>query len=387
MTFRDLGLMTLVAIVSSCARVPLQTAFMESVPEVTATTREMRTRVVQLGRQISARIEQAADSIEMQSTDAQIQRQALLWKMHAIPATQEAVLLHDPFLAFLDAWAFAKQMKDYFANGSGRHLFGDHQPIAVQAAIRMENDAAELARVVTDSADLSGIETRLRSWATRNPIDNLLFTRASVAAVAASVLGTQSMGAVATVGNINQTMEQIAARLAFYNEYLLKEVDWRMRLLLDDVRIDVGIDTPLVAVTEALERAVAVAEATPEIITGERVAVLDAMRSERIAAMNAIDEQRIAIMRAVAAERVAVLAAVEQERLAVFAAVREERIATLDAVDSMLQRVIDESHGLVDHFFWRATQLLGGVLLVAGLVVVGLRRRRMAGSQLPVATG
>lgn len=385
MTFRGLGMMTLVAIVSSCARVPLQTAFMKSVPEVTATTHEMRTRVVQFGRQMSARIEQAADSIEMQSTDAQIRRQALLWKMHAIPATQEAVLLSDPLLGFLDAWAFAKQMKDYFANGSGRHLFGDHQPIAVQAAIQMENDAAELARVVTDSADLSGIETRLRSWATQNPIDNLLFTRASVAAVAANVLGTQSTSAVATVGNINQIMEQIAARLAFYNEYLLKEVDWRMRLLVDDVRIDVGIDTPLVAITEALGRAVAVAEATPEIIAGERVAVLEALRNERIAAMNAIDEQRIAILRAVAAERVAVLAAVEQERLSVLAAIREERIATLDAVDSMLQRAIDESHGLVDHFFWRAAQLLGGVLLVAGLGVFGLQRRR--GSQWPVASG
>ena len=376
-------MITLVAIVSGCARAPLQTAFMESVPEVTATTREMRTRVVQFGRQISAHIEQAADSIEMQSTDAQIRRQALLWKMHALPATQEAVLLSDPLLAFLDAWAFAKQMRDYFADGSGRNLFGDHQQIAVQAAIRIENDAAELARVVTDSADLSSIEARLSSWATRNPLDNPLFARASLAAVAANVLGTQATGAVGTVASINETIEEIADRLAFYNEYLLKEVDWRTRLLLDDVKINVGIDTALTAVTEALERAVAVAEATPEIIAGERVAVLQAVRNERIAAISAIDEQRIAIMRAVEAERVAVLAAVEQERRAVLAAMREERIATVDAMDSMLQRAIDESHGLVDHFFWRAAQLLGGLVLIAGLVVLGIRRRPVTVSREP----
>ena len=379
-------MITLAAIVSGCAGVPLQTPFMESVPEVTATTREMRTRVVQFGRRISALTEQAADSIEMLSADAQIRRQALLWKMHAIPATQEAVLLSDPLLAFLDAWAFAKQMKDYFADGSGRNLFGDHQQIAVQAAIRIENDAAELARVVTDSADLSSIEARLSSWATRNPLASPLFARASIAAVAANVLGTQATSAVGTVAGINETLEEIANRLAFYNEYLLKEVDWRMRLLLDDAKIDVGIDTVLPAVT-ALERAAAVAEAMPEIIAGERVAVLEAVRNERIAAISAIDEQRIAIMRAVEAERAAVLVTVEQERLAVLAAIREERIATLDAMESMLQRAIDESHGLVDHFFWRAAQLLGGVLLVAGLGVFGLRRRWVAGNQWPVASG
>ncbi len=354
---------------------------MESVPEVTATTREMRTRVVQFGRHISALIEQAADSIEMRSTDAQIRRQAVLWKMNALPATQEAVLISDPLLAFLDSWAFAKQMKDYFADGSGRNLFGDHQQIAVQAAIRIENDAAELARVVTDSADLSSIEARLSSWATRNPLDSPLFARTSIAAAAAGVFGAQATGAVGTVASINETIEEIANRLAFHNEYLLKEIDWRARLLLDDVKIDVGIDTALTVVTEALERAVAVAEATPEIIAGERVAVLEAVRNERIAAISAIDEQRIAIMRAVEAERVAVLVAVEQERRAVLAVIREERIATLDAMESMLQRAIDESHGLVDHFFWRAAQLLGGLVLIAGLVVVGIWRRPVAVSR------
>ncbi len=69
---------------------------------------EIRVRAVHLGRLFSMEIERAADSICAVADAPSIRRHALLWKMYAIPAAHEAVLLPDPALSIMDVWAFAR---------------------------------------------------------------------------------------------------------------------------------------------------------------------------------------------------------------------------------------------------------------------------------------
>jgi len=96
--------------VGACQGLPQQTGFIATSASINVSAGEIRVRAVQLGRLFSAEIERAADSIRAVTAEPSIRRHALLWKMYAIPAAQEAVLLPDPAPSIVDAWAFARSL-------------------------------------------------------------------------------------------------------------------------------------------------------------------------------------------------------------------------------------------------------------------------------------
>lgn len=112
---------------------------MATATSIDASAGELRVRAVQLGRLFSTEIERAADSIRAMTREPSIRRHALLWKMYAIPAAHEAVLLPDPALSIIDAWVFARQMEEYFDRGAGQDVFGPHQGIALAAVRRLDS--------------------------------------------------------------------------------------------------------------------------------------------------------------------------------------------------------------------------------------------------------
>ncbi len=333
---------------------------------------EMRVRAVHLGRLFSMEIERAADSIRAVTDEPSIRRHALLWKMYAIPVAHEAVLLPDPALSIVDAWAFAKQMEQYFDRGAGRDVFGPHQQIALDAVQRLDRAALDQGILVTDSTrDFAGIPTQLDAFADQYPILGPQFGRTSIAVVSADLLGTNIGSAVAAVGRINQTVEEIANRLAFHNEYLLKQASWATLQLLEEVAYDTSVTATLAAATEALHNASALAEGLPALVASERATVVDALRAELAVLMQSVDAQRTATLEVLSVQLEALFDAVAEERVLVMDAVRAERIAAIEDVVPLIQDAID-------HAIWRAVQLLAAVgffaVLLAGVVVFGLRR-------------
>lgn len=369
-------LLPLALATTACQGLPQQTAFMSTAPAIRASMGEMRVRAIELGRLYSIEIERAADSIRAVSTDPAVRQQAQLWKMYAIPAAHEAVLLTDPALSIVDAWAFAKQMEYYFDQGAGREAFGPHQAIALNAVRRLDTAALEQAVLVTDSTrNLEGAETQLRAFAEQYPIQGPQFGRTSFAVTSADLLGTDIGSAVAAVGDINQTVNQIAHRLSFHNEYLLKQASWTSQYLLEQMAYDTSVVGALASAVEALENASALADGLPDLVAGERAAVLAALSQELASLMASVDAQRVATLEVLSAEIQTMVAAVARERAAVIEALGSERATVIEATVPLI-------NAAVDHVVWRVAQLLVGVglfvLLVVGVVVLSLRRRAAA---------
>ncbi len=365
-----LGLVTLG--VGACQGLPQQTAFMATSTAITASMGELRVRAVQLGRQFSMEIERAADSIRAVSDEPAVRRHALLWKMYAIPAAHEAVLLPDPALSIMDVWAFAKQMEQYFDRGAGRDVFGPHQQIALDAVQRLDRAVLDQAVLVTDSTrNVEGVRAQMDAFVDQYPIQGPQFGRTSIAVVSADLLGTNVGSAVAAVGDINQTVGEIADRLAFHNEYLLKQASWTILQLLEEVAYDTSVTAALASATEALRNASALAEGLPALVESERATVVDALRRELAVLLQSVDVQRVATLQVLSAELAVLIDAIERERVIAFEAVTAERVAAIDAVVPLIQNAID-------HAVWRAAQLLAAValfvVLLAGGVVFGLRR-------------
>jgi hypothetical protein len=116
----------------------------------------------------------------------------------------------------------------------------------------------------------------------------------------------------------------------------------------------------------------ALLEAEREIIASERRAVLAGIDSQRLQTLGVLKEY-------VSGERLALVAAVRDERVATVAAVHQERLETIAAVDSMRKVTVDSSlvglRELVDYTIWRVAMLVAALMLLAavlGIVAVRL---------------
>ncbi len=355
-------LVTLAA--AACQSLPQPTGFIATAP-VDASVSEIRIRAVQLGRLFSAEIERAADSIRVISGEPSIRRHALLWKMYAIPAAHEAVLLPDPALSILDVWAFALQMEEYFERGAGQNVFGPHQNIALDAVRRLDRATLDQALIVSDStASEQTVRNTLNAFVEQYPILGPQFTRASLAVESAALLGTDAATAVAAVGDINQAVGEITNRLAFHNEYLMKQASWAALEILENLAQDTLVTGTLASASEALENASALAEELPSLIEGERIAVIEALDRELRVLLESIDEQRVATLAVFSDELRFLVDALVRERVLVGEGINAERVATIDAITPLIQEAIDQA-------FWRATQLIMAIALFA-LVLVGI---------------
>jgi hypothetical protein len=112
----------------------------------------LRARLHEYSITFAAEVDLAATSIERRAADSTVRRNALLWKIRAIPEMRKACFRLEPIGALLDAWTFARQMDHFFAEGAGADAFGPLQPEAVEVSRRL----ADQMRAIGGSIAVSG---------------------------------------------------------------------------------------------------------------------------------------------------------------------------------------------------------------------------------------
>ena len=370
---------------AGCETLPKQSVLMQrQKEEFRMSAMELHIRIQQIAYRFSDVIEQTADQIMAESSDPMVRRNALLWKMNAIPAAYTAVFQPEPVVALLDTWAFTVQMAHYFEDGPGVEDFGQYHTIALEASKQLEKEIVDLVLAVSPEGDIKTVKIRpeVYSWAREHPIRSPLFSRVSVAREFTEAMA-QSSKAIGVVGKLTIGMDEVANRLSLYGQYLPRQARWQAELLLaesnakDGVKVNVDGVAELV---ESLDRVLPIIEQAPDLVARERTAAFKAIREERIATLNSIGVQRVATLNWLTKERIAVTDALQGERVAALATLREERIASLSDIEAISKRVIAgslaETKGLIDHFFWRTAQLL--VVLVIACLIVGVIIVRIA---------
>jgi len=87
--------------------------------DISASFEQARLRVRALVQPMSGVIVASADQILAGTSDPTIRREALRWKIDAVPALREALFQPNPMTAVGDAWVLTFQMTDYFEQGPG----------------------------------------------------------------------------------------------------------------------------------------------------------------------------------------------------------------------------------------------------------------------------
>jgi hypothetical protein len=205
---------------------------------------ELRGYSVTFGSVISA----AAHEISSRTRDRTIRRRTLLWKVEMIPLASNASYISDPQQAYVAQLLLAVAMRQYLEEGSGAALFGEHQPIAVDAARELERDVLELGARFLDPAELDRLGEEVEALARKHPIRGEFSpgalmegmtdpeTRSSLAWVVDLPMAPfRALTGVSEGGQAMRDFNQTARQLAHLMAEFPRVVRWQLELLLYDV--------------------------------------------------------------------------------------------------------------------------------------------------------
>jgi hypothetical protein len=388
------GLLGLLIFLCGCAsQTTRKTALIKSTKGFESSAAELSAHNQSLLGLYSAEIETATDKIMFSSPSASTRRQALVWKVEAIPILQRCLLNTDPLAAAIDAWAFIFQMIDYMNQPAVKQGWGEFHPVIMETLDRMNAEMEQLLRDAAPSADLAAARERIHTWARAHPIEVGLSGRKSVDAVLISQTEQSDLGTRASIKALGESIGDLTARLDSYNAYLPKQARWQAELLLSDTARNPQVAAAmsnLAVVSSALEKTSGKMDELPEMmgqmrqavladVEGQRLAGQAFLHQERLETLDSLDQLRVDTMADIDHERLAATADVRQERKIVLASLENEREVVMNelhaAGDKALQDFDSRSRSLIDHFFLRVLELFLLALLLGSLVTWLLLRR------------
>jgi len=341
----------------------------------------------------SAEIESAADKVILESPSLPARREALIWKAEAIPVLQTSLLNTDPLAAVIDTWAFIYQMSAYMNQAEVKSRLGIFHATTDNTLMQMDAEMEQLVVAAAPSAKVKDVRQVVASWAADHPIRTGLSGRTSADASVIHKTYRDDLGSLASLKALQEGLGDITARLDSYNAYLPKQSRWQAELLISDLSNDPefkGVAANLSVLTRALEKTANNLDRMPDFAAaarrialsdlGDQRKVLESFLSnERVHIFDALTQQRVAAMADLRAERLAATTDLRGERQIVLDSIHAQEVAAMQDLDALRQQAVNDvdqrSRRLVDHFFWRAVEIVAGALLLSFLMVWVLLRR------------
>jgi len=365
-------LVTALPVLSACStKAPTESAVQSSIGMTSLSARRVRIASDHAGSGFMWTVEVTADSIILATEDPVVRRNALVWKANAIPALQSTTHHPDPLVSFVDGWTLMVMMQDYFETGRGRDLFGEQQPIAVNAMRNaVQRVEANVRRTLEGRGEYQPFYDFVHDWAADNPLSNDLFLHRSVAVAAADILGEQRMGGLSSLGTMEEMALDAQTMARSYLAYTFKTVLWQTELMIESM-MDTTLITPLLDSVDrmaVISAATHLLESTPDMIASERALILAEMERMLEASLDRTFSM-------VSGERAVIMAEVEEmiarERAIIF---EELRAMTPEIMD----QVREEAISIVDHVLLRLAIGIAVLLVLLGLGLMILRPRGRA---------
>ena len=358
-------------------------------PEIRSDVRveTLRARMFEFSITFAAEVDLGATAIERRASDATVRRNALLWRVRAIPEMRKACFRLEPVSALIDAWILARQMDQLFREGAGAGAFGTFQPEAVEVSRRLLGQMREIGGSIAVSPQARAeFERRvIDPWLAEHPLRDITFVRESPMARFAEQSRARG-DALQSVG----TMEDLALSVSQQARIYLADLPRQLRGELDLMRSDMlpaesvaSMQGDLHVSAAAADRLASTAETISPLVLDERRIVLDEVSRQRALVMEAISVEREravdGIVRAFAAERSELLRSFELQRLATLewgtterreaiAGMHREVAGSIDALRGERAIVVGDLRHIVDVVLLRVAIFLVAAVVLAPLV-------------------
>jgi hypothetical protein len=299
-----------------------------------------------------------------------VKKNALKWRLNAIPAAIQSISILDPVAAGIDIWALCAQQQQFFSDGNGKNLFGKYQYIAVDASTELMDEMKALSNDFRDQKYRSEDVPIILEWTMENPIKDLNFHRRSTLGLLAQTLGSEEYSLGSTVGSIAIGVHDIRKQITLYTELMPKQIKWEAQYTAYEVFGDSTMENVMQnfnTITQSTSRITDVVEETPLLAEEMQQSTL-----------KNINQQRIATLQALAQERIAILEAITAERIAILEDINKKRDKTLEILVEMTNDVMSKSSffatDIIDTIFWR-TLILSAIIFVGLVLLIRIKKQ------------
>ncbi len=343
------GLLLTLLLLVSCEPSGQPKRLIEEIEDPRLTERELRVELNEYVRHWMAAVERAADEIVARSDNTVVRRNAIRWKLEAVPACQIAAFRQDPVAALLDVWALSAQMTLYLETGEGKDLFDQWQVIVIDAAKQLEMDIEGVARMLADPELGRRLVT---DWAEKHPIRGSLMARRTTAPLFAQYITEPRRSTLAAIANIDQRIADLLERLDLYVEMLPHQIRWQAEYVIEKQLIT----------REEKEDTLRNFAAMSGSLTSmsDSLAQMSDSLTKMSSSLDRLSELPDELQELIASERKAIGEMMDQQRTAM-----------LQEVEALKTRTIDETarnvKDIFDYILWRVA--IVGVVLIAVLFI------------------
>lgn len=347
----------------------------------------VRIDVAEASRRYASAIEVSTQAIQDSTRDPAVWHAAQVWKINATQAAQDAAFRFDPLVSFLDLYALSEQQRNYLTTGNGKTLFGELQPVALDAVSESQRELRDYLDGIVAPGKQHYLDSVL-AWADRHPLEQGGIARPSLESVSARLIDGDETSIFSAVGDLQQTARSLNGRMALLQQNVGKQIRWEVELMASQLLPPSSRDTLLggvAAIASAADRLARLGEGLPGMVDEQRIATFAGVAAEREALFAGLESERKIVLDHVTAERIAVMASIDEQRKATLKDV--EAISTRITAHAM-QQVTE----LADHLVLRVAlfivlpMLLGIGLLIIALAFILRRREPDAGSREPVVS-
>ena len=215
---------------------------------------ELRDHLMDFSSSFGVLVTEAADRIGLETSDTKVRRLTLLWKIRMPPLAQDAASDPDPRTGYVEALTVAVAQRQYFDDGVGKSLFGALQPIALDSAKEIEQNALRLGTSFLPPDKLDELHQEVQQLAKEHPLRGE-FLRESIQA---GLTKAESGGAfndiisipmapfraIAGVESGAQAIHEFNATAAQFTDIvdqLPQRLRWQMELLSYDLQEQGGV--------------------------------------------------------------------------------------------------------------------------------------------------
>ncbi|MEJ2580566.1 MAG: hypothetical protein P8127_02845 [Acidobacteriota bacterium] len=365
----------LTTILAACATGGLHQTDLMKQSQLSISAAELKVQVRSLAPRFSGLMEEAGEEALGFETQPEKRRNVLLWLTNGIPAMQQALFQPDPLAALFDAWFLIAQLRDHFERSLEAGMSNRSNVIANQVLDDMESDIKRIIHNAGPATNYERGRQLVYEKSKDHPVNASFASRRGSAADLAEFTTQSGWGAMKSLETVTESVEDLAIRIDLNAEYLPKIARWQAMIFVMDEGFDDAAETVLENLqyveffAAEVDRLSPIIESLPELVSSERVAVLEALDAYLTRTLSFINQQREILMTEdVRAEREAVLAAIEEERIAVFEAIADERAIVLDALRDERAVIFEDLDALIDDAFSRELNKI----FVRGLLLVGL---------------
>lgn len=321
------------------------------------------------------KVEATADEIIEATDDPKVKREALLWKMYAIPAAMVAQDHPSPLVGFVDMWILTQQMRHFFENGPAKDAFGDQQMLVVNACRQLDIQTDELARVYFNETGYARAAQRVSEIATDNPLDASGFDRPFSPKDIEAIITGPDAGIFSMAQNLEVEVQKIQIKMGYYAALLPRIARWQAELFTEDL-----LDNEIAPIITDLQSG----------ISEERQIILEDFNRQRVETQEFAESQIQDVLKQITLEREALTADMERviagsvkqvevlvqsEHAILREFADEQRALTLDSIHEERKETVDQLADIAESSVDRIYSKLWFVLIivwfgVAGLIVV-----------------